>query len=207
MGNRILITTCLLTALIGVVWGITKPAVVETVVIKTNRIDENLWVSRQAYVNEKELVRRLSERNSQLSYDNRLKSSQIESLVAVAASLRLKTDSLSALPREIVFDNGITSVDTVFTTVYGDSLLQVDATVTLTPEKLTHQQFITQLRPIKLDIITVNQPDGTLVYVESGDLEVENIEAFITTKPPRFKWWHYALGGAATGVIITNIFK
>lgn len=207
MGNRVLITTSLLIALVGVVWGITKPAVVETVVIETTRIDENLWVSRQAYVDEQEIVRRLSANLSQLSYNNRLKSARIESLVAVAASLRLKSDSLAALPKEIIFDGGITAIDTVFTTVYGDSLLKVDANVIVTPEKLTHQQFITQLRPIKLEIITVKQPDGTLVYVESSDLNVENIEAFITSKPPKFKWWHYALGGAATGVIITNIFK
>lgn len=181
------------------------PQTVTIVEYETQEIDENLWVSRSELLTQREITSRLREDSSRFVQELVQTRQKLLQSAEVTARLRLERDSLASLPNIIeIVDN---KVDTTFTYVFNDSLLAVTASVKLDSTTLQHNVDLTQLRPIRLDVYTTRDPGAVYFYVESRDLQIEEINSTTTLDNPRYKWYHYLGAGIVSGVLIWELIR
>lgn len=184
---------------------IVPPEVVTVIEYETQEIDENLWVSRSELLTQRQINDRLRDDSSQFVQELERTRQKLLQSAEVTARLLLERDSLASLPNIIeIVDN---KVDTTFTYVFNDSLLAVTASVKLDSTTLQHNVDLLQLRPIRLDVYTTRDPGAVYFYVESKDLQIEEIKSTTTLDKPKYKWYHYLGAGIVSGVLIWELIR
>jgi hypothetical protein len=205
--NRLNILAVILAVIVGILGyrHFVGPQIITVVEYETQEIDENLWVSRSQYLTERQLVAQLRADSSRFAQELSQTRQRLLQSSEITARLRFERDSLASVPNIVqIRDN---KVDTVFTYVFNDSLLAVHASVKIDSTRLEHGVEIEQLRPIRLNAHTTQDVAGVYFYVESKDLQIEEINTFTTIDIPRYKWYHYLGAGIVTGVITWELLR
>ena len=182
-----------------------NPRIITVTEYVTEEIDENLWVSRSAYLSERDLVRKLRQDSTKFAQELSKTNQSLVQSTEIIGTLTLKLDSLSSFFDEILDIQS--KIDTVFVYTYGDSLLAVSARVQLDSVRFRHSVSVSQLRPLKLTVHTTRDDEGVYFYVESNDLRVEEINSFTTLDIPRYKWYHYLGAGIVAGILTWEIIR
>ena len=201
--NNLLSGLIALVLIVGAtVWVVREhfPRIKEVVEYEQVQIDENTWVRRSALVEHWELVKRLRAENRALAD----KADKAREYIRINAYLNTRIDSILAsvkLPTNP--DGGIKDTTIVFGQVAGDSLFLVQSFNMFNNTELRDSLNIVQLRPVAIDVVL----DGSMVYVSSRDFAELNFETYTTTKPPRYKWYHWLGAGALGGILTWELIR
>jgi hypothetical protein len=199
-----IVTATAFVLTVGVVAGM-HFAPEKIVYTETEVVNDSLWVSKSLYIAEKALAEQLSTANEAMKEELERTNGRLAEVININARLRLNPRVVE-VERVVYIDRNV-PVDTTFTDVYGDSLLAAHARLQISEDKLTYSHDLVQLRPLNVQIITVDVSDGTNVYVQSNDFELVEINSFVARKQPRYKWYQIFGAGVLSGVIVWELIR
>jgi hypothetical protein len=186
---------------IGATYGITKKFFPRTEVVEqTKEIDESVWVQRSNYLSERDMRKRLEERNKKLSETVESQNNEIKELIEIKGELQTKLDSTQSQVDTV----HTTSRDTTltFSKTYGDSLFKVTSKVGLKQSLVTNELGLIQLRPIRIDGVLTSRTNPELI-LQSPDFSDLEVNSFTVRKQPRFTRSELFLGGTLIGASAT----
>jgi hypothetical protein len=197
--NRIILWVLIICASYGV-WAFVRGPKTEYITqTVTEQIDEDLWVRRSEYASQKALTDSARAVNDKIIAQLTSTRQRVNSLVSIAANLKLTVDSLSSLTLpEVKVD---VDIDTTLVNTYTDSLFAVSTRFQADSTGAVLTQDLTQLRPIRFSVVSTVANDQVYFYVTSPDFKMVNIETAVTLPPKKDRRLHYAIAGLITGVV------
>jgi hypothetical protein len=171
----------------------------------TEVVNDSLWVSKSVYLSEKQAKERLFAENSDIITELNRTKARLDQVTRLNATLRTQKDTVEV--EKVVYIDRTIPVDTTFTTFFGDRLFAADANVTVKDDTLRLTQDLRQLRPVRIELVTATNDEGTLVYVRSADFETVDVESFVAYKKPKYKWFHYFGAGILSGVVVWELIR